>query len=354
MNSNNRRRSPRFTEKLSSQQQHQHAMPLPAYAAATNSTTTKFSAPHQKMLISKSLREEKNSNTNRKSNHTNAATAATHKNPSYTTHTTTSNPNKRRRHNAASNNEPELVAAGTAKNRFKRKRNTDSSMSLANDLDSNHTTSTESIPQSVVAAGTSLVTAISSPFSSASSLSSSTVTSQTTSATAGGGTAPPVVAVVAVPPLSMTTNNTPAASVEDSIENELGFGASEVINLNLAQKFNISLTEASQVYLKSQLIKARVKFDKACRQLTLLNQHINDLQNSYFNSLETDKKTFKIVYRMQLATLEGTHTAYIEYIERQVDKIRKFKRLLFSESASDLDAAATADTSVNTIPVSSQ
>ncbi len=80
-------------------------------------------------------------------------------------------------------------------------------------------------------------------------------------------------------------------------------------------------------HLKNQLKKATVKFDRACRQLILLDQHMNDLQNSYTNSLENDRKTFKIVYRMQLATLEGTHNAYIEYIERQVEKIKKLKQI---------------------------
>jgi hypothetical protein len=91
--------------------------------------------------------------------------------------------------------------------------------------------------------------------------------------------------------------------------------------------------------LKFQLKKATIKFEKACRQLIMLDQHINDLQNSYSNSLENDRKTFKIVYRMQLATLEGTHNAYIEYIERQVEKIKKLKRLLFNENVQNLNTS---------------
>ena len=86
-----------------------------------------------------------------------------------------------------------------------------------------------------------------------------------------------------------------------------------------------------------------MKFDKACRQLLLLDQHMHDLQNSYSNSLENDRKTFKIVYRMQLATLEGTHNAYIEYIERQVEKIKKLKRLLFSDINQNLSNTQTSD-----------
>lgn len=99
---------------------------------------------------------------------------------------------------------------------------------------------------------------------------------------------------------------------------------------------NVSIipTEICVGYLKNQLKKATYKFDKACRQLNMLDQQMNDLQNSYTNSLENDRKTFKIIYRMQLATYEGAHNAYIEYIERQVEKIKKLKRLLFNESSS--------------------
>lgn len=86
---------------------------------------------------------------------------------------------------------------------------------------------------------------------------------------------------------------------------------------------------------RSQLKKARIKFDKACHQLTILDQHMSDLQNSYSNSLDNDRKMFKILYRMQLATYEGTHNAYIEYIERQVEKIKRLKRLLFIDTSSN-------------------
>lgn len=102
-------------------------------------------------------------------------------------------------------------------------------------------------------------------------------------------------------------------------------------NNNTLSTFDLTNT-LSMPELKFQLKKATVKFNKACRQLTLLDQHMSDLQNSYSNAVENDRKTFKIVFRMQLATLEGTHNAYIEYIERQVEKIKKLKHLLFSDT----------------------
>ena len=90
------------------------------------------------------------------------------------------------------------------------------------------------------------------------------------------------------------------------------------------RELNYSQNEQKQ-RLKDQLKEATTKFDKACKQLVILDQHMSDLQLCYLNSVDNDRKTFKIVYRMQLATLEGTHNAYIEYIERQVEKIKKIK-----------------------------
>lgn len=106
----------------------------------------------------------------------------------------------------------------------------------------------------------------------------------------------------------------------------------EIINAQAIPTLPIIDQSLTTNELKFQLKKATVKFNKACRQLTLLDQHMSDLQNSYSNAVENDRKTFKIVFRMQLATLEGTHNAYIEYIERQVEKIRKLKQLLFTDN----------------------
>lgn len=106
----------------------------------------------------------------------------------------------------------------------------------------------------------------------------------------------------------------------------------EIINAQAIPTLPIIDQSLTMNELKFQLKKATVKFNKACRQLTLLDQHMSDLQNSYSNAVENDRKTFKIVFRMQLATLEGTHNAYIEYIERQVEKIKKLKQLLFTDN----------------------
>jgi hypothetical protein len=139
---------------------------------------------------------------------------------------------------------------------------------------------------------------------------------------------------------STTNINNNDISVNSSVSTNTDSSNTSLVNPSTSQpnneinssNHNISLNSLSVEELKNQLKKATIKFDKACRQLITLDQHMNDLQNSYSSSLENDRKTFKILYRMQLATLEGTHNAYIEYIERQVEKIKKIKRLLFNDN----------------------
>jgi hypothetical protein len=99
------------------------------------------------------------------------------------------------------------------------------------------------------------------------------------------------------------------------------------------KKRPLSKTKQRQI-LQAGLEKANVKFEKACKQLIVLDRKINDLHNLYTSSMETDRKTFKIVNRMQLATLEATHEAYIEYIERKVNEIRKLKTKIYGNQMS--------------------
>ena len=129
-------------------------------------------------------------------------------------------------------------------------------------------------------------------------------------------------------------NLTTAATTESPSSPTPSF--TTTFNYSTQTDFLLDIVHAQN--LKNQLKKATMKFDKACKQLILLDQHMSDLQNSYTNSLENDRKTFKIVYRMQLATLEGTHNAYIEYIERQVEKIKKLKQLIFSDNSEGMTA----------------
>lgn len=178
-----------------------------------------------------------------------------------------------------------------------------------------------------------------SPSSSASQLTSVPLTSTSTSATSASETSTnnhlidivsSSIPTQSVPPTTSTSTSTSTESNNNSTQTE------QPTNQNQTAPLNESTIQS----LKSQLKKARIKFDKACHQLTILDQHMSDLQNSYSNSLENDRKTFKILYRMQLATYEGTHNAYIEYIERQVEKIKKLKRVLFYDVSGGSDAAS--------------
>jgi type VI protein secretion system component VasK len=136
---------------------------------------------------------------------------------------------------------------------------------------------------------------------------------------------------------SATASTTTSNRNEESTANNRNNNKSTINRSSSTSRLNASLHQTQQNphqnrnNLKNQIKKATQKFEKACKQLILLDQKISDLQNSYTSSIESDRKTFKIVYRMQLATLEGTHEAYIDYIERKVEEIRQLKRKLFGE-----------------------
>lgn len=141
-------------------------------------------------------------------------------------------------------------------------------------------------------------------------------------------------------------NNTKATKTTSSVDNQQASTSSGSGASKTSTNANEPAQQTDHSVLSVELKKATIKFEKACEQLIKLDQKISDLQNSYSSSIETDRKTFKIVYRMQLATLEGTHEAYIEYIERKVDEIRKLKRSLFGD-ASEQSTAEVVEEALN-------
>ena len=180
--------------------------------------------------------------------------------------------------------------------------------------------------------------------------SSSTMTTPSTSTTASARSAPNaslrpniIAAVNLISSVPITYPSTRAVVQSSQIQTSTTRRLCSVSSI--AQPVSVRCVDLAE--LKVQLKKATSKFNKACHQLVLLDQHMNDLQHSYSNSLENDRKTFKIVYRMQLATLEGTHNAYIEYIERQVERIKRLKRILFNNNTTTT-TTTTAATSTAT------
>ena len=86
------------------------------------------------------------------------------------------------------------------------------------------------------------------------------------------------------------------------------------INID-AQKFISSAVE--------NYIKLQNKFQKACSQVVLLNNQIQDVQIRYKQASQQGNKVYLYMSRLKLMTLEGVRSTIYEYAARLADVIDK-------------------------------
>ncbi len=72
------------------------------------------------------------------------------------------------------------------------------------------------------------------------------------------------------------------------------------------------------------------KFRKACLQIRLLNDRIEDLQVRYDRAYKAGRRSFRYTYRLQLATLEGLRNVCYEYACRRADELEEMQRDLIA------------------------
>jgi hypothetical protein len=63
------------------------------------------------------------------------------------------------------------------------------------------------------------------------------------------------------------------------------------------------------------------KFRKACSQVILLNNRIQDAQTRYDRAVGQRRKSFRYVGRLHLVTLEGVRNMIYEYASRAADEL---------------------------------
>ena len=63
------------------------------------------------------------------------------------------------------------------------------------------------------------------------------------------------------------------------------------------------------------------KFRKACSQVILLNNRIQDAQIRYDRAVKANRKSYRYVGRLNLATLEGVRNMIYEYAARAADEL---------------------------------
>ena len=71
----------------------------------------------------------------------------------------------------------------------------------------------------------------------------------------------------------------------------------------------------------SEYLQCQQKFRKACSQVILLNNQIQNAQIRYDRAVKDGNKAFRYMGRLKLATLEGVRNTIYEYAARLGDEI---------------------------------
>ena len=88
--------------------------------------------------------------------------------------------------------------------------------------------------------------------------------------------------------------------------------------------------------LTTQIRMLDMKFRRACDQILLLNNQIDDLQTRYNRAMKANRRSFRYSLRLQLATLEGVRNMFYEYASRRADELEGLQTQLI-EAGGDPD-----------------
>ena len=79
------------------------------------------------------------------------------------------------------------------------------------------------------------------------------------------------------------------------------------------------------------LLDAAKKLRKACKQIKLLNCHMEATQMRYHKAKEENFRSFRYNLRLRLAVIEGTRNMYYDYAQLQADIVAELRRLLYGQ-----------------------
>ncbi|OWF52593.1 hypothetical protein KP79_PYT04058 [Mizuhopecten yessoensis] len=77
---------------------------------------------------------------------------------------------------------------------------------------------------------------------------------------------------------------------------------------------------------------ARLKFDRACQQIALLDQKIRDLEVRYKRAVKHKKNSFRYNLRLRLSVVTGVKMMYHHYASTKAEELSRIRRQISSTS----------------------
>ena len=84
-------------------------------------------------------------------------------------------------------------------------------------------------------------------------------------------------------------------------------------------------------YQTAALEDAEHKFQRACAQIKLLNQQLQDVQTRYLRAKAAGNRPFRYNQRLRLACIEGVRNTFYDYAYAQAEVVAELRRQLFGE-----------------------
>ena len=89
------------------------------------------------------------------------------------------------------------------------------------------------------------------------------------------------------------------------------------------------------------------KFRLACKQVVLMNNEIEYIQNRYDRAVDSGNRSFRYFLRLKIATLEGIRNLFYDYASQNAEKLDALHLKLLREGVIeeelDLDALDNED-----------
>ncbi|KAK3087318.1 hypothetical protein FSP39_004618 [Pinctada imbricata] len=79
-------------------------------------------------------------------------------------------------------------------------------------------------------------------------------------------------------------------------------------------------------HLLEKETEARLKFEKACQQIALLDQKIKDLEFRYKRAVKRKKNSFRYNLRLRLSVVTGVKMMYHHYASTKAEELTKIRR----------------------------
>lgn len=77
--------------------------------------------------------------------------------------------------------------------------------------------------------------------------------------------------------------------------------------------------------IAQEIVLMEAKFQKACKQLILLNNWVRAVNARYQRALKGDQRTWRYMLRLRLCTVEGLRNMFHEYATDMADRLDRLE-----------------------------